>query len=173
MSGGTRRPGVVTAIGWIFVALAALMILSAAGGFAASSIMDEAVRREARPQSGGAPLLLRSFQLLGALQILFGALLAVSAAQFLRLRAWARSALEAAMWLGLAYVVGFGIYWVLGWVEMSPGSAADGRAPDAFTLFGGIMGSLITLVFAVPCVILIWLLRGAVVRQAMRPPRRG
>jgi hypothetical protein len=173
MNGATTRPGLVTAIGWIFVALALLMILSAAGGLAVRSMMDEAVRRETLSHPAGVPLLLRYFRLLCALQIVLAALLVVSAVQFLRLRAWARTVLEAAMWLGLTCVIGFGIFWVVNWLSMSGGFAASGEPPDAFTLFGAIMGSVVTLVFAVPCVIFIWLLRGAAVRQAMRPRRAG
>jgi len=171
MEGQGSRPAVVTALGWLFVAGAGLMMLSAMGGLAASVLM-KGMGPEDMPAGAEAPAFVRYFSVLCVLQIAFAAFVAVAAAYFLRLRAWARTALEAATWVGLAWVVGFGVFWVVNWLgRTSQVSAEPGRAAG-FSAFGAVVGTIITLVFVAPCVIVIWLLRGRQVREALAAAER-
>ena len=172
MNAGVGRPGVVTAIGWLFIAVAALTALGGIVGLVSELIMPmpELGPGVRSPVAGGVvDFLTRYVHAIVGVVIAFAALLLISAEQFLKLRAWARCALEVATWLGLVYVIGFGIFWVFNWVKVTPRVGA----PDTFTILGAVMGSVVTVVFLVPCVVLIWLLRGAAVRQAMLPRKVG
>ena len=52
-------------------------------------------------------------------QIVFASAVLVAAAALLRLRPWARSAIEVLSWLGLCYVALAGVGWVWAWRRMS------------------------------------------------------
>ncbi len=108
--------------------------------------------------------------LLCGLQLLVAIFVLVAAIQFLRLRAWARTALEVVTWLQLIYTVGFGLLWVGAWASIASNLPAGGDLPisaGALTAVGVAMGVGIALVFAVPCAVIIWVLRGEPVRRAM------
>jgi len=163
---GVKRPDVVTALGWIYIVLAALMLLAAIGGFVVRTVIDQRMPEGRPPVPDDAPLELRfdsivfgHYRILCVAQTLFAVLLGLSAAQFLRLRAWARHGLEAATWLGLTCVVGVGIL-----------TASDSELPGSL-LVRVVMGTVFALVYAVPCLVLIWLLRGATTRHAMLTER--
>ena len=87
----------------------------------------------------------------------------------LRLKAWARSAIEALCWVGVLWTIGFGIYWVYMWISMT-GQMPRGAMPDSgdtFQMMGAVMGVIGTLVFAIPLGIMIRYLRGGEVRSAI------
>jgi len=183
MTTPSKRPTAVTVLGWIFIAGGALMLIGGGLGLVSFTIMGDLMRASPPPISESDPWPLRFisaslFRYTGALcllQLLVATLTIISAANFLRLRAWARAALEAITWLGLIGAIGFGIFWVTWWLGMtariSTEFADSGLAMPipGFTAFGAIAGSLGTAFYAAPCVLLIWLLRGRTVRQAMDP----
>ena len=182
-----KRPAAVTALGWIFIAVGALMVLSATFGLFTSAIMMRAVPQGEIPpfpkEAGWAgvvfTLVFRYFGVLAAAQIAAGVFTIVTAASFLKLKAWARTTLELLNWMELAYLIGFAILWVTVWISMSaeiPHETAQGALfPSglfgAFGAFGAVMGVVGILVYAVPTGIVIWLLRGRTVRGAMLPTR--
>ena len=183
MTAEAKRPTAVTALGWIFIAGGALTLIGGGLAVVSFTIMGDIMRASPPPISESDPLPLRListnlFRYTGALcllQLLVASLTIISAANFLRLRAWARAALEAITWLGLIGAIGFGIFWVTWWLGMSARVCTEfadsGMAMPipGFTAFGAIAGSLGTLTYAAPCVLLIWLLRSPTVRQAMQP----
>jgi lysylphosphatidylglycerol synthetase-like protein (DUF2156 family) len=94
----------------------------------------------------------------------------VAGIQFLKLRPWARAALEILSWISLIYVVGFGLFWVSTWSTMTGQFPQQQDAPfdmETFKIVGLVMGAFVTLAFAVPLAIMIKYLRGKVVREAM------
>ena len=93
----------------------------------------------------------------------------------LRLKAWARSAIETLCWLGVVWTVGFGIYWVYMWISMT-GQTPSGAVPpggDSFQVMGAVMGVVGMLMFAVPLGIMIRYLRGSEVRANATDEHRG
>jgi hypothetical protein len=171
-----KRPTSITVIGWMFIASAILMILSGGMGFAAFTFMKQA--------AGGAPPLpedipgqlgiiefaFQYFELIAAVQVAFAIFILIASIQFLWLRRWARAALEVVSWLGLAYMVGFGIVWVASWIGITSSIPLTEGTPGPspmFNILGVVMGSFVTVCLAVPLVVIIVFLRGKTVREAL------
>ena len=171
--GEAARPRAVTAIGriWLvagilFLAVAVVdLILWFALRPAMPTILGYAAEREP------------GFRLLGPyfehyatikfLEAVFASAVVVSAYHFLKLRPWARGALEAASWLYLAYLlafVGFS-YWARRHLSVEP-SAMAARAHARERLLGG-LGVGVLLVAGLVWMIVV--LRGRRLRDAFQP----
>ncbi|MBN1255800.1 MAG: hypothetical protein JXA50_11050 [Deltaproteobacteria bacterium] len=172
-----KRPTAVTVIGWIFIAGAILMIFSGGMGFMAFSFMQHMGGEAAPPIPEDAPfqfgvmeVIFQHFGLIALVQIALAAFILIASIQFLRLRRWARTALEVIAWLGLVYFVGFGIFFVASWIAMTSNipfsEGASGPSP-MFGIFGAVMGFVVTLFWAVPLVVIIIFLRGKIIRGAV------
>jgi hypothetical protein len=118
----SERPAVVTVVGWAFVLVSLLMLLSGGMGLAALLLVEGASRAGLPEAFEGAPAMfyvtvvfLRHFGALAALQVVVAALVLFCAAKFMRLRAWARSALELFTWLSLLGLLAFGLLVVRSW----------------------------------------------------------
>jgi hypothetical protein len=171
-----RRPTSVTVIAWIFIAGAILMILSGGMGFAAFTFMKQTagglppLSEDIPGQLGIMKFVFQYFELIAIVQVAFAIFVMIASIQFLRLRRWARTALEVIAWLGLVYIVGFGIFWVTSWISITSGIPVTEGAPGPpplFGLFGAVMGSMVALVWAVPLVVIIAFLRGKMIREAV------
>ena len=171
-----KRPTSITVIAWIFIAGAILMILSGGLGFAAFSFMQQVgeemppIPEEAPFQFGVMKVIFQHFGLIAMGQVAVAIVIIIASIQFLRLRRWARTALEVITWLGLVYIVGFGIFWVASWLDMTssiPMTEGTPGPPPMFDIFGAIMGSVIALVWAVPLVVIIIFLRGKTIKEAV------
>jgi hypothetical protein len=171
-----KRPTAITVIGWIFIAVAVLMIFSGGMGFVAFTFMQH-MKGERPPIPEGAPfqfgvmdVVFQHFGIIALAQVALAAFIIIASIQFLRLRRWARTALEVIAWLGLVYIVGFGIFWVTSWISITSGIPVTEGAPGPpplFGLFGAVMGSMVALVWAVPLVVIIAFLRGKMIREAV------
>jgi hypothetical protein len=175
------RPTSVTIIGWIFIGVAGLIILSGAMGFMTFTFMKQTEEKNYLPMPEGLPGhfkvmwgIFRYFDTLAILQILFALFIIITCIQFLKLRAWARAALEGISWLGLVFVAGFGIFWIISWISATSGIAvAESTAgpPSIFGLIGIVMGVTIMAIWAVPLVVIIKFLRGIHIREAVTQVR--
>lgn len=171
-----KRPTSVTVIGWMFIASTILMILSGGMGFAAFTFMKQT--------AGGVPplsedipgqlrvieIVFQYFELIAVVQVAFAIFILIASIQFLRLRRWARTALEVVSWLGLVYMVGFGIVWVASWIGITSSIPLTEGTPGPSPLFNivsVVMGSLVAVCWAVPLVVIIVFLRGKTVRGAL------
>ena len=171
-----KRPTSVTVIGWIFIAGAILMILSGGMGFAAFTFMQQ-MGEEMPPFPEEAPfqfsvmeVIFQHFGLIAIVQVALAVFIIIASIQFLRLRRWARTALEVVAWLGLLYLVSFGIFWVVSWIGITSNIPSTEEAPGLFpmfNIFGAIMGSVITLFWAAPLVVIIIFLRKKTIREAL------
>ena len=171
-----KRPTAVTVIGWLFIAGAILMILSGGMGFAAFSFMQQ-LGEEMPPTPEGAPfqfgvmeVIFKHFEIIAMVQVALAVFILIASIQFLRLRRWARTALEVMIWLGLVYVVGFGIFWVASWLDMTssiPITEGTSGPPPLFGIFGAIMGSVVALVWAILLIVIIVFLRGKTIKGAL------
>ena len=171
-----KRPTAVTVIGWMFIASAILMILSGGMGLAAFTFVKQT--------AGGVPplpedipgqlrvieIVFQYFEPIAVVQISFAIFILIASIQFLRLQRWARTALEVISWLGLVYMVGFGIVWVASWIGITSSIPLTEGTPGPspmFNVVGVIMGALITACWAVPLVVIIVFLRGKTIRGAL------
>jgi hypothetical protein len=172
-----KKPASVTAIGWVFIVSAILMILSGVFGFIAyrfiqqmGVIMPPPMSEEILVPFRILTSFLKYFGLLAFSQIIFAIFILIASIQFLKLRAWARTALEVVSWLSLVYIVGFGIFGVIAWLNMTPSLPVEAESigPLArFNILGAIMGIAVIVVSSISFIVIIKFLRGTIIREAM------
>jgi hypothetical protein len=120
-----ERPKAVTVIGRLWLVLAALflfqsivdLVLWIALEPAMPTILGFAARRD--PQARFLEPLFEHYVTVKSLEAAVAVAVGLSAYHFLRLRAWARVAIQAACWLALAYIAGFGVFWFSVWTRTS------------------------------------------------------
>lgn len=177
------RPTSITVIGWMCVVFGLLGALGGVMTVLTTSVMSFPLAPPSPDELQGIPapfrVVLQLFdyvRLLAAIQLALAVVLIAAGAAFLRLRAWARAAIEAMAWLAIAYHAAFGVYWA--WA-MSAMSALMSGAPDAPPNFRPMLmimtgfGLVMILVFTIPIVAVIRVLRGPVVRQALADRARS
>jgi hypothetical protein len=171
-----ERPRAVTIIGRIWLVLAVIL--------AAKSLLDLVVWRVLRPvlpllvQLGGQappsrifdPLLAHLTEIKLA-QALAWTAVAVAAFNFLRLRRWARVAVQAVSWIGLAYVACVGVVWAAAYSRIPAAEVvAHSSAPPAHRTLLLLGGLLVCVVLIAGLIATIVLLRSADVRRAFAAP---
>jgi hypothetical protein len=166
----------VTVLGWIWIFLGALGTLSATlvvvFFVGMGPYMERAAIEQPGPELAGWAVLdwvFRHSEIVAIGQWVLTCTTLVAGIQLLRLRRWARAFLEAACWLGLAYTVGFGIWWGYAWVTLTDRGEWGPEAPprELFTAFGAGMAAMMVLGYAVPAGAMIWALRHRTVRAAV------
>ncbi len=171
-----KRPTSITVIGWTFIVSAILMILSGGMGLMMFSLMNQMKAdvppiTEELPDQFRAPAIIFEYYVLISLFEIAGAIFVLIAGiQFLKLRKWARNALEIISWLSLVFTVVFGIYWVISWVSLSskiPIQEGVSGVPPMLGVFGAVMGGVVTLIWAAPLVVIIYFLRGKTIKEAV------
>ena len=173
----SKRPAVVTFVGWAYVLVSLLMLLSGLMGIVAV-ILVEAAGREGLPKAlEGAPAMfyvtlvfVRHFGALAFLQVVVASLVLFCAAKFMRLRAWARSALELFTWLSLLGLLSSGFLVVRAWLKMTSEMPPAMTAPlssGSFTLLGAALWGAFMLLLAACAGLLLWALRSRTVREAV------
>jgi len=173
------RPTMVTVLGWIWIALGSFMTLTSLMvlmfSIGLSELMHGEVVRDAGmsgvPGAGLMVWVFGHFNLLAAGQLFIAILVLVAGVQLLHLRRWARVFLEAVCWLGLAYMVSFGVWWGFVWVGMAgqiPAGAPDAPSAALMSGFGVGFMAMVVLFYAVPTGALIWFLRHETVRGAVK-----
>ncbi len=150
------RPTCVTVIGWVWVIIGGLMMLSAAMGLLASLAAPHP------PTSDPRPLMFRIFPVLATVQMCVAALGAISGFHFLKLKAWSRTVLEILTWLLLAFSIGFAVFWVREWLDVT-----SQHSNTNFGLMGALMGVVVTGIYAVPLGVMLKYLRGTKVKNAV------
>lgn len=172
-----KRPTSVTVIGWIFIVVAVLMILGGAMGLVAFSFIHPSGGSTVPPMPKDVgrtfavmSIVFQYFGLLASLQIVFAIFILIAGIQFLKLRAWARIALEIVSYLGLIYTVGFGTFWVVSWISVTsrfPVAESTVGPPALFNIFGAVMGIVVIAVCVVPLIVIIKFLRGETIKEAV------
>jgi hypothetical protein len=159
-----ERPRAVTVVGWIFLVLSSLRVLEDVIGWVVWKVGDpEPLVRfflpVGSPEDALALLTLRHFPTVVAVQAVAALGVAAISWSFLRLRPWARPALEIVCWIGVAIVTG-----IAGFLASQRGGAdqrvARGLAHAAFVL----------LAIDLPFAVAIAILRSPRVRAAFRHP---
>lgn len=173
-----KRPSGLTVIAWLWIVSGALMGLGALLGTFAYSIVLDAELDPALTANAPAGLQLASpalggFDLLLGAQVVVAVLSLWAGVALLRLRSWARTAIEALSWLGLLYCVGFGIFWIYLWGSITGQMPPDQMPVDPGTMrtIGAIIGVVLAAVFAIPLYLMIRYLRGPEARAATRSTR--
>ncbi|HUT55564.1 MAG TPA: hypothetical protein VM658_19390 [bacterium] len=161
-------PMAVKVLAWIWIALGIMMVLSSVMALFMSSMMNSMMAHDGMSMAdANVPAIFRYYRLLVFLQFLVAAFIIFAAYNFLMLRAWGRTAIEVINWLGLGYILGFGIYWLISWANMSSKFPAGHGPPAGFAALGIVMGILVFVTLGVPLGVMIHFLRSAPVRAAM------
>lgn len=172
------RPAGIAAIAWLWIAGGILLLISALLTWAVLSLFGSALPTSIAP--GGVPAdlelmntLLSNMGVLVWTQVAIGALSIYAGAQFLKLRPWARTAIEVLTWVSLVYVIVNGVYFLYMWesmvTDLSKQMLMDS---DALRITGYVTVFTLTVIFAVPLGFMIKYLRAPVVRQAIAAANR-
>ncbi len=170
-----QRPKAVTVIGWIWLVLGALSlfktIVNSIFWVALQPAIPSLVALAARenPMTRYLNPLLEHYGLVLTIQALLAAGVGISAYFLLRLRPWARAAIETTCWLGLVYVACFAAFWLF---IMSRARAVRprGQVPPSAGIF-------VCVALAVGLSVMIGMLRSrqmraAFISQRPSPPAR-
>lgn len=154
-----KRPTCVTVIGWAWVVIGGLMVLSPI-----MAIVNLAAFGALQRSGPDTPLMLRVLPFLMVIQIAVGTLGLAAGVNFLKLKPWSRPVLEVLTWLLLLYVIGFTVFSIFHWISLAEG-------PDAFALAGAITGIVAGGgIYGVPLGIMLKYLRGPKVKEALHAP---
>ncbi len=167
-----KKPKTVNVIGWTFTIFAVLLVLSGTMGLWLSYLFNkmpslyEEVLLELPVMLKSNVHLIESIELFAILQIVFGIFILLISIYFLKLYYWARIALEIVCWVGLVFTI---IFCVLA-VFISFGARtliADRPLPsiDATYLLI-VVNVVISLLFIIPVIILIRILRSKIIKDA-------
>lgn len=172
------RPTSVTVIGWLFVGFGALALLGGLFGTIMSLLIPLPDEPAAKMIDAPPPLrlmwhLFNYFAFLAAAQIVVAIIMICSGVAFLRLQSWARTAIEAITWLGLAYNIVFGAFWIWAVVTMWREVPAEaGEAAMFFPVFLA-FGTAMIVAFTIPAIVIIRVVRGHPVRTALKLAQSG
>lgn len=168
LQGPQGRPGPVGVTGWLCAILGVVMILSAAvlalGAFARRALEEQGIDPLASMEGTLDPLsrmILRNLEALSAIQFLLGAVTLVIGIGFLRLRPWARWALEIFAWVTLAASLASGAWVILVWLR--PGGS--GPAPSPGGVATTVAGIVLALAQCIVCALIIRYLRTEEIRR--------
>lgn len=173
------RPAGIAAIAWLWIVGGILLLISALLTWVVLSLFGSALPTAGAPAGVPAGLdLLSALQgQIGVLvwaQVAMGVVSVIAGAQLLKLRAWARTAVEVLTWISLIYVIGNGVYFLTLWdsiaADLSKQLMVDS---DALRSTGYVTMVTLTVVFAVPLGFMLKYLRAPVVRQAIAAANRS
>lgn len=155
------RPTPVTVIGWAWIILGGMMLLSAS----LALIMQIAAPPPELPDDVPFAWFWRNFAVFAVGQVVLSVFGIVAGRRLLKLERWARGALEVASWILLASVLGFLLFWVLNAGALMGGE--DGAEAGIEAVFFIVPGVVSTLMYAGPVGVMIYHLRSDRVRSAM------
>lgn len=171
--GQGRAPTSLVVIGSIFIVVATLLILSGLMNVLVLPQMGEALDamelelKKAPPEEIPWEFtfvlsMLRYAGIWMSVQMAIAVLALVAGIQFLRRRAWARTALEVVTWVGVAQVGLVGLSWL--WMATGFSSKTGAGGPG---LMIGVVLIVMFAVFAAPFVVILAFLRGRTIREAV------
>jgi len=177
MESSPVRPKAVTVVGWLYMITGLFMLLTGVAAIASMLLVTTAGDNGMAETLSGAPAMLkvtvvfiRYFAAVAVFQVIAAVALLVSAAQFLKLRAWARSALEVFTWLSLVGAIVVGGLWAYSWAkitaDISPEMASP-LSPGNFSLIGAVIWAGLALVVVGVSVVMIRFLRDEEVRKSL------
>jgi hypothetical protein len=177
MEDSRMRPRAVALVGGIYMLVGFFMLLSGGAAIASMLLVDTAAQSGMAESLSGAPAMLkvtvvfvRYFGAVAVFQVIAAVAVIVSAVQFLKLRAWARAALEVFTWLSLVAAIFIGGLWAYSWAKMTaamPPEMTAPLSPGAFSLIGAALWAGLALVIVAVSAVMIRFLRDEAVRKAL------
>jgi hypothetical protein len=171
-----ERPKAVTVIGRLWLIVAGFFVAQNVVDLILWKILQPAMpsllelARQREPQTRFLGPLLEHYAAWKTIQILLAASVGIAAFFFLRLRPWARLAIQAVCWIVLFYFAAFGVFWTRIWgrafVESVKTRSLSARSHGAITFLAGV-GVCLAIVAGLTW--LIGLLRSRRVKAAFAP----
>lgn len=168
------RPAGITAIAWLWIVGGILLLVGALLTWALLSMIGSMTPLSTFPGKVPADsefmnLLLRNVGVFVLVQVAIGVASIYAGAQLLKLRAWARTAVEVLTWVSLVYVLVNGALFLYMWDSIAAWMPPEVVLidPAQLRMLGLIVGVVVTVAFAIPLGFTIKYLRGPVVRQAI------
>lgn len=173
------RPAGIAAIAWLWIVGGILLLVSALLIWAVLSLFGPVPPTAVAPDGN-----LIDFGLIKSLQSNMGMIVWIQAAigtlsiyagvQFLKLRSWARTAIELLTWISLVYTLVNGVYFLYMWdsiaIDLSKQLLLDA---NELRILGYAMVVTLTVIFTVPLGFMIKYLRTSAVRQAIADADRS
>jgi len=173
------RPAGIATVAWMWIVGGILLLIGALLTWAVLSLFESVL-----PVAGAPGSVPADFDLISALQsqtgvlvwtqVAMGVVSIYAGAGFLKLRAWARTAIEVLTWVSLVYVLGNGVYFMYMWesivTDLSKQLTVD---RGALRIAGYVTMATVTVVFAVPFGFMLKYLRAPLVRQAVAAANRS
>jgi hypothetical protein len=162
-----EKPGLIKLIGWTYFALAIITFFSSILGYVSFAYLHAGLEGELLMPEDTLPQfkifwnMLPYYDKITLGQIILSAFVLVASIDFLRLRSWARTALELVSWWIVFLHIGFGIIWVYMWLSMPFGITREsGQVMQLLIRLGGsLLGLIVILVFTIPFFVVIRYLR--------------
>ncbi|HEY7113230.1 MAG TPA: hypothetical protein VIA45_09900 [Thermoanaerobaculia bacterium] len=115
-----ERPRAVTVIGWVWIVYAAVKLFGGVWGLLVWRLggVHDFLAKPGLPAMSPMTYFekyLGGFGIAVGAQIIFASAVLAAASALLRLRPWARTAIEILCWLGLCYVTLFALGWLWAW----------------------------------------------------------
>ena len=172
------RPRSVSVIGWLWLILGVLLLCRSVVNMVLWKILQpdllgflEAFGEVPQRQQRFLRPLFEHLTAIQAWEAIFAAAVILIALQLLRLRPWARAAMEAVCWIVLVFVGAFGVFWV--WLCESVAVGRAAASARSLETIGLPLGLAVCLAAAVGLAVMIARLRTARVRRAfVFAPRR-
>lgn len=168
------RPLSVTVVGTLFLAIAIVMVLSSLWGlltFELFSPTGEEIPHLSEDAPWGATFVFtiaEHYDVVFFLQLIFAIFVLIVSIQFLNLRAWARTVLEIMCWIFLGIgIVSVVIMWSSVLLMPSYDQGYHDYTRWVMPSFLGIFGVILLVMYIVPLVVFIYVLRTKAVREAV------
>lgn len=169
-----KRPSLIGVIGWCFIILAIVTILSCVISIYNMVRIDQIVKSSPEIVND----IPNSFQLLISflpqisafliLQTTFAVFLLIVSIYFLKLHTWARTVLEVICWLAIISSLLFTIIWIIAWptitTQLSSLSEFDSVIPK-INIYNVIAYSLLLVIWILPLIFVIKYIRNKQTRQ--------
>lgn len=149
-----ERPRTVSLIGWGWLIFGSLLFLRSLLDLVIWKVLAPATPSlvafldEHEPQNQLVRPLFESLATIKIGEAVFAALVVLIASQFLRLRPWARRALQAACGVVLLYVLAFAAFWSWLWPRVAAERARHPDVPHGLSTLGLVAGLVICLALA-------------------------
>jgi hypothetical protein len=168
-----KKPASIAVIAWSYIVLALFVLLVSGVSIFGSQYVNqqmETMPNEILESFPGMGFVIQHSGLLLILQTIVAIFMLIAGIEFLRLRAWARTAVEILTWLCVVFAVTIVLFFIMTWINMVSQMMAfedNGGTLSMLTVVGIGVGLVLMVLFVIPLLMMIRALRGKAVRDAV------
>jgi hypothetical protein len=167
-----KKTASIAVIAWSYILLALFVILVSGLSICGSQYINQQIETmpneilESLPGMGfvmqySGPLLI--------LQTIVALFMLIAGIEFLRLRAWARTAVEILSWLCIVFAVVIALFFIMTWTNIVSQMMAfeENGTSSTLNILGIGVGIILMVIFVIPLLMIVRALRGKAVRDAV------